>query len=128
MSRNKVTIEEVKEFVHLVAARVRTCLLLETPEAADILDNILEVTGIDMIHIGLNDMHISLKMNFMFELLANGKVDEWMQKIKDEFIWDKWFFGHYHANKCIEPNHVYMLYDKVIRGDEEDCSKKKSRD
>lgn len=80
------TLEEVKEFIRLVDGRVKTCLLLETPEAAALLDEILEVPGIDMIHIGLNDMHLALGMNFMFELLANGKVDEWMQKIKAKGI------------------------------------------
>lgn len=59
---------------------------METPEASELLDDILNVPGIDMIHIGLNDMHLALGMNFMFELLANGKVDEWMQKIKAKGI------------------------------------------
>lgn len=80
------TLEEVKEFIRLVDGRVKTCLLLETPEAAALIDEILEVPGIDMIHIGLNDMHLALGMNFMFELLANGKVEEWMQKIKAKGI------------------------------------------
>ena len=80
------TVEEVLTFIRLVDGRVKTCLLLETPEAAALLDEILEVPSIDMIHIGLNDMHLALGMNFMFELLANGKVDEWMQKIKSKGI------------------------------------------
>lgn len=80
------TVKEVEEFISLVDGRTKTCLLLETPEAAELLEKILDVPGIDMIHIGLNDMHLALKMNFMFELLANGKVDEWMQKIKAKGI------------------------------------------
>lgn len=80
------TVKEVEEFISMVDGRAKTCLLLETPEAAELLDEILEVPGIDMIHIGLNDMHLALEMNFMFELLANGKVDEWMQKIKAKGI------------------------------------------
>lgn len=80
------TVNEVEEFISLVGDRAKTCLLLETPEAAELLEKILEVPGIDMIHIGLNDMHLALKMNFMFELLANGKVDEWVQKIKSKGI------------------------------------------
>lgn len=80
------TVKEVEDFVSLVGGRVKTCLLMETPEAAELLDDILEVPGIDMIHIGLNDMHLALGMTFMFELLANGKVDEWMKKIKAKGI------------------------------------------
>lgn len=80
------TLYEVKEFISLVDGRVKTCLLMETPEAARLLDDILEIPGIDMIHIGLNDMHLALGMDFMFELLANGMVDEWMRKIKAKGI------------------------------------------
>ena len=44
---------------------VKTCLLLETPEAANLLEQIVEIPGIDMIHIGLNDMHLALGLKFM---------------------------------------------------------------
>lgn len=85
------TLAEVERFVHHVGGRARTCLLLETPEAARILDNIIDVPGIDMIHIGLNDMHLALGMRFMFELLANGSVDSWTKVIKERHI--KFGFG-----------------------------------
>lgn len=80
------TIREVEEFVGYVGNRARTCLLVETPEAAEILGQIVKVQGIDMIHIGLNDMHLALKMKFMFQLLADGSVDKWAKIIKDEGI------------------------------------------
>ena len=48
---------------------------METPEAALLIDEILELKGIDMIHLGLNDLHLALGMKFMFELLADGTVD-----------------------------------------------------
>ena len=76
------TVKEVEEFVAYVDGRVQTCLLLETPEAANIIDEILDVPGIDMVHIGLNDMHLAMGMTFMFELLANGMVDQLAGKIK----------------------------------------------
>ena len=69
------TVEEVKTFIHLVNGRAKTLLLLETVEAANLIDKILEVPGIDMIHLGLNDMHLELGMKFMFELLADGTVE-----------------------------------------------------
>jgi len=80
------TIREVEEFVGYVGNRAKTCLLVETPEAAEILGQIVKVPGIDMIHIGLNDMHLALKMKFMFQLLADGSVDKWTKIIKDEGI------------------------------------------
>lgn len=80
------TVEEAKQFVKIIDGRVRTCLLLETISAEKCLDELLEISGIDEIHIGLNDLHIQYKLKFMFELLANGKVEEICNKIKNKGI------------------------------------------
>lgn len=80
------SVEEVKQFISLVNGRAKTLLLLETVEAANLLDEILEVPGIDMIHLGMNDMHLELGMKFMFELLANGTVEKLGNKIKAKGI------------------------------------------
>lgn len=80
------TVEEVKTFIRLVNGRAKTLLLMETVEAANLIDEILEVPGIDMIHLGLNDMHLELGMKFMFELLANGIVEKLGEKIKAKGI------------------------------------------
>ena len=80
------TVKEVKQFVDYVDGRAEVCLLLETAEAVVLLDDILEVPGIGMIHIGLNDLHLSLGMKFMFELLANGAVEKIGKKIKTKGI------------------------------------------
>ncbi len=80
------TVEEVKQFISYVDGRAQTLLLMETVEAANLVDEILEVPGIDMIHLGLNDMHLELGMKFMFELLANGTVEKLGNKIKAKGI------------------------------------------
>lgn len=80
------TIHEVKSFIRYVGGRAKVCLLLETPEAAAILEEIVVIPGIDMIHIGLNDMHLAMGMKFMFELLADGYVDKWSKIIRDAGI------------------------------------------
>ena len=80
------TVEEVKQFISYVDGRAKTLLLMETVEAANLVDEILEVPGIDMIHLGLNDMHLELGMKFMFELLANGTVEKLGNKIKAKGI------------------------------------------
>lgn len=80
------TVEEVKTFIKLVDGRAKTLLLVETVEAANLTDEILEVPGIDMIHLGLNDMHLELGMKFMFQLLADGTVDKLGGKIKAKGI------------------------------------------
>lgn len=80
------TVKEVKQFLDYVGGRAKTCLLVETPEAGMLIDEILALPGIDMIHIGLNDMHLALGMKFMFELLADGTVDGLANKIKAKGI------------------------------------------
>lgn len=67
---------EVDAFLRTVNRRVRTTLLLETKEAVACLDAVLEHPLLDDIHIGLNDLHLSYGMTFMFELLADGTVDK----------------------------------------------------
>lgn len=80
------TIEEVRTFISYVGGRAKTLLLVETVEAADLIDEILEVPGIDMIHLGLNDMHLEKGMKFMFQLLTDGTVDMLGGKIKAKGI------------------------------------------
>ncbi len=74
-------VSEVQSFVQAVNGRAKTILLLETKEAEDCLDEVLEVSGVDEIHIGLNDLHISYGLTFMFELLSNGTVERICRKI-----------------------------------------------
>jgi len=74
--------EEANFFVDLVNGRAKTILLLETIDAEKDLEKTLSSSGADEIHIGLNDLHIEYKLSFMFQLLANGKVDEICEKIK----------------------------------------------
>jgi 2-keto-3-deoxy-L-rhamnonate aldolase RhmA len=80
------TVEEVMTFIKLVDGRAKTLLLVETVEAANLINEILEVPGIDMIHLGLNDMHLELGMKFMFQLLADGTVEKLGNKIKAKGI------------------------------------------
>lgn len=77
------TVEEVSEFIRLINGRAKVCLLLETPEAVEILDDILIMEGIDYIHIGLNDLSLGYGFNFMFEPMANGLAETICAKIKN---------------------------------------------
>lgn len=80
------TAEEVKTFVELVGGRAKTMPLIETREAAECIDEILEIDGIDELYIGLNDLHLSYGLTFMFQLLADGTVDRLTSKIKAKGI------------------------------------------
>lgn len=74
--------EEVNNFLSAVSHRTKTTLLLETKEAVECVDEVLETGGFDEIHIGLNDLHLSYGMTFMFELLADGTVERLCEKFK----------------------------------------------
>lgn len=75
------TTADVERFLKAVNGQVRTLLLNETPEACQIIDDILKIKEVDEIHIGLNDLHLALKKKFMFQLLADGTVDSLANKI-----------------------------------------------
>ncbi len=84
-------ITEVKAFLETINGRIHTTLLLETKEAVEIIDKVLEQPLLDEIHIGLNDLHLSYGLTFMFELLTNGIVENLCQKFNAKGI--KYGFG-----------------------------------
>lgn len=76
-----VDTDDVRQFVAMVGGRARACLLLETAQALARLEDILAVDGVDEVYIGLNDMHSSMKLTFMFELLSGGIVEYMAEKM-----------------------------------------------
>lgn len=76
------TVAEVEEFLRLVDGRATTVLLAETPDACDVMDEIVKIGEVDEIHLGLNDLHLAYHKKFMFELLSDGTVDNLCAKIK----------------------------------------------
>ncbi len=80
------TVEEVENFIDAIKKKTKTVLLLETKEAVDCLDDVLKLKGIDEIHIGLNDLHLSYGLTFMFELISNGVVENLCNKIRNAGI------------------------------------------
>ena len=78
--------EEVREHISYVNGRAKIYLLVETSKAVDHLDEILEIPGIDEIHIGLNDLGICYNKKYLFEVLADGTVDRICDKIREKGI------------------------------------------
>ncbi len=66
---------ELHAFSNIVAGRIPIMPLLETAGALESLDSWLQTPGIDEVFVGLNDLHLSLGCNFMFEPLLMGHVD-----------------------------------------------------
>lgn len=69
------TVAQVERFLKAVNGRVRTMLLFETPESAALAEEIVQLSGIDEVFIGLNDMSLGFGMKFMFQLVADGTVE-----------------------------------------------------
>lgn len=67
--------EELRLFVALVAGRVPVTALLETREALASLGQWVGEPGVDEVYVGLNDLHLSLGLPFMFVPLADGTVE-----------------------------------------------------
>lgn len=74
--------KEVDAFLRTVNKRVHTTLLLETKEAVECLDEVLDHPLLGDIHIGLNDLHLSYGLTFMFEPLTNGMVEALCEKCR----------------------------------------------
>lgn len=76
------SVAEVERFLKAVHGQTRTMLLLETAEAANLIDEIASLDGADEIHIGLNDLSLSYHSKFMFEMLSNGTVERLCRHLK----------------------------------------------
>ncbi len=76
------TVAEVETFLRLVNGRAKTLLLFETPEAVNLVDEILALEGIDEVFVGLNDLSLGYGKKFMFELLPDGTVERLCLKFR----------------------------------------------
>lgn len=80
------TADDLRQFIRMVGGRTRTMPLLETDTAAENLPEAVKVSGIDQMHIGLNDLHLCYHQKFMFQLLADGTVDRLCARLRDADI------------------------------------------
>lgn len=66
---------EVEQFCNIVAGRCKVMPLVETPQAMVRFHQILKINGVSEVYIGLNDLHLGLRLMFMFELVSSGLVE-----------------------------------------------------
>lgn len=66
---------DVEQYVSYVNGRCKVCIMIETAAAMARLDKIMAVSGVDELFIGLNDLHISMGLTFMFEFLSDGLLE-----------------------------------------------------
>jgi hypothetical protein len=70
------TLDEVAETVSAIGGRCGLVPLIETSAALAICGEVAKLDGVTEIFIGLNDLHLSLGLDFMFEPLASGLLDD----------------------------------------------------
>jgi hypothetical protein len=66
---------ELQAFCAIVAGRAPVVALLETAGAFECLPEWISTPGLEEVYVGLNDLHLSMGLHFMFEPLALGLVD-----------------------------------------------------
>ena len=80
------TADDLRQLVCMVSGRAKVMPLLETDAAAENLPEAVKVSGIDQMHIGLNDLHLCYHQKFMFQLLADGTVDRLCAQLREANI------------------------------------------
>ncbi len=68
------TAKEAACFIRYIDGRAKASLLLETAGAAERIEQIVQLNGVDEIHIGLNDLHLDLGLRTHFELLYSDLI------------------------------------------------------
>ena len=68
--------EELWRFYDMLGGRAHALPLFETAAAVAAIPEMLEQLPIEQLHIGLNDLHLDLQQDFIFQPLAEGFLEE----------------------------------------------------
>ena len=74
---------EVDYFLKCVNGRSKTILLFETVGSVCNVEDIPSINGLDLAYVGLNDLSLELKLDFLFELLSGGVVEYLSKNLKN---------------------------------------------
>ena len=69
------SMEEIRRCVEWINGRCRFIPLVETSDAANLVGELVQEPGVDELYFGLNDLHLDLGRDFMFELLVDGTME-----------------------------------------------------
>jgi len=73
---------EVSRFVEMIGGRAIPVLLLETAEAVARLPEIVNVPGVAEISVGLNDLHLSLGLSNIFDVVVSDVMDTIAKRVR----------------------------------------------
>ena len=81
------SVREVEIFIEFLnTSKIEPSLLIETTSAIDNLNDILKIYQFKYVHIGLNDIHIERKTNFMFEPYVDGLIHRTVKILNDNNV------------------------------------------
>lgn len=69
------TLDEIMKLSNLVQGRAGIVPLMETASSIEIAREVSEAKGVVELYVGLNDLHMDLKNDFIFQPLAEGLLD-----------------------------------------------------
>jgi hypothetical protein len=90
--------DDARSFVDLTRGRAAVSILVENVEALDDLPEIVCVAGVSEIHVGLNDLRLSLGLSLLFEPLSAGYIDRAARIVHDAGL--RFGFGGVTSPRC----------------------------
>lgn len=81
--------QTLERFIDLLQGRARPLPLFETAASVAAIPVLAPALGLERVHIGLNDLHLDLGQDFLFEPLADGHLEEPTAALREAGI----FFG-----------------------------------
>lgn len=77
------TRRELGRFTDMLRGRADAWPLFETSDSVRDIESIVAGLGVSRVHFGMNDLHLDLGLNFIFEPLANGLLEEPCASLRD---------------------------------------------
>lgn len=81
--------QTLEQFIDMLRGRARALPLFETAASVAAIPVLAPALGLERLHIGLNDLHLDLGQNFLFEPLADGILEAPAAALREAGI----FFG-----------------------------------
>lgn len=105
--------EDVRVFVELVDGRAEVSVLVENVAALEALPQIVGVPGVAEIHVGLNDLRLSLGFATLFDPLCSGHVDRAALVVHEARL--RFGFGGVTSPRAQMPVHAERIIGEQVR-------------
>ena len=74
-------VREAEQFIRLLDCRATPVLLMETASSVELVKDVCRVDGVEEVHIGLNDLYLSLGWRNHFEVLVSDLLERACEEI-----------------------------------------------